>query len=34
VDLVGSTPDQFRAHLVSEIERFERAIKAAGIKLE
>jgi tripartite-type tricarboxylate transporter receptor subunit TctC len=34
VDLVGSTPDQFRAHLVSEIQRFERAIKAAGIKLE
>ena len=34
VDLVGSTPDQFRAHVGAEIQRFERAIKAAGIKLE
>ena len=34
VDLVGSTPEQFRAHLVAEIQRFERAVKAAGIKLD
>jgi tripartite-type tricarboxylate transporter receptor subunit TctC len=34
VDLVGSTSEQFRAHLVAEIERYRRAITAAGIKLE
>ena len=34
VDLVGSPSDQFRAHLAAEIQRFDRAIKAAGIKLE
>jgi len=34
VDLVGSSPDQFRAHLTAEIQRFDRAIKAAGIKLD
>jgi len=34
VDLVGSPSEQFRAHLAAEIQRFDRAIKAAGIKLE
>jgi tripartite-type tricarboxylate transporter receptor subunit TctC len=34
IDLVGSTPEHFRAHLVADIQRFERAVKAAGIKLE
>ena len=34
VELVGSTPDKFRAHVVAEIKRFERAVKAAGIKLD
>ena len=34
VELVGSTPEQFRAHLVADIQRFERAVKAAGIKLD
>ena len=34
VDLVGSTPEQFRAHLAADIQRFERAVKAAGIRLD
>lgn len=34
VDLVGSTSEQFRAHLSTEIQRYERAIAAAGVKLE
>lgn len=32
VDLVGSTPEQFHAHIRAEIQRFERAVAAAGIK--
>ena len=32
VDVVGSTPEQFRAHVRAEIQRFERAVTAAGIK--
>lgn len=32
VDLVGSTPEQFSAHIRAEIQRFERAVAAAGIK--
>jgi tripartite-type tricarboxylate transporter receptor subunit TctC len=34
VDLVGSTSEQFRAHVAAEIQRYQRAIAAAGIKLE
>jgi tripartite-type tricarboxylate transporter receptor subunit TctC len=34
VDLVGSTSEQFRAHVTAEIRRYQRAITAAGIKLE
>ncbi len=34
VDLVGSTPDQFRNHIDAEIKRFKVAITAAGIKLD
>ena len=34
VELIGSTPDEFRAHIASEIKRFERAVKAAGLKLD
>jgi tripartite-type tricarboxylate transporter receptor subunit TctC len=34
VDLIGSTPEQFRAHMRAEIQRFERAVAAAGIKPE
>ena len=34
VELVGSTPDEFRAHVFAEIKRFERAVKAAGVKLD
>jgi tripartite-type tricarboxylate transporter receptor subunit TctC len=32
VDLVGSTPEQFHAHIRAEIQRFERAVAAAGIQ--
>jgi tripartite-type tricarboxylate transporter receptor subunit TctC len=32
VDVVGSTPEQFRVHVRAEIQRFERAVAAAGIK--
>ena len=32
VDLVGSTPDEFRAHIATEIKRFERIVKATGLK--
>ena len=34
VDLVGSTSEQFRAHIDAEIQRYQRAITAAGITLE
>lgn len=34
VDLVGSSPDAFRKHVTAEIQRYERAIRAAGIRLE
>ena len=34
VDLIGSTPEQFHAHKRAEIQRFERAVTAAGIKPE
>ena len=34
VELIGSTPDEFRAHIVAEIRRFEGAVKATGIKLD
>lgn len=34
VEIIGSTPDEFRAHIASEIKRFERAVKAAGLKLD
>ncbi len=34
VELVGSTPDEFRAHIVAEIKRFESAFKATGMKLD
>jgi len=34
VEVVGSTPDEFRAHIAAEIKRFERAVKAAGLKLD
>lgn len=34
VDLVGNTPDQFAAFLQSEIARYARVIKEAGIKAE
>ena len=34
VALIGSTPAEFRAHIVTETKRFERAVKATGIKLD
>jgi len=34
VELVGSTPDEFHAHVTAEIKRFERIAKATGIKLD
>jgi tripartite-type tricarboxylate transporter receptor subunit TctC len=34
IDLVGSTPEEFRAHVGAEIKRLGVAITAAGIKLE
>jgi tripartite-type tricarboxylate transporter receptor subunit TctC len=33
-DVIGSTPQQFAAHIKSELARMGQAIKAAGIKLE
>lgn len=32
VEIIGSTPDEFRAHITNEIKRLERAVKAAGLK--
>ena len=34
VELVGSTPDEFRAHILAELKRFERVVKATGVKLD
>jgi len=34
VELVGSTPEAFRAHIAGEIKRFERVVKATGLKLD
>ena len=34
VELVGSTPDEFHAHVSAEIKRFERLAKATGVKLD
>jgi len=34
VELVGSRPDEFRAHIAAEINRFERAVKATGVNLD
>jgi len=34
VELIGSTPDEFRAHIVGEIKRFENVAKATGLKLD
>ncbi len=33
-DVIGSTPQEFAAHIKSELARMGQAIKAAGIKLE
>jgi tripartite-type tricarboxylate transporter receptor subunit TctC len=34
VELVGSKPDAFRAHVAAEIRRLERAVRATGVTLE
>lgn len=34
VDAIGSSPEQFRSQIATEIARFDRLIKAAGIKSE
>jgi tripartite-type tricarboxylate transporter receptor subunit TctC len=33
-DAVGGTPDQFAAHIKSEVERFTKLVKATGITVE
>jgi len=34
IEAVGSTPDQFTAHLKSEIARWAPVIRKAGLKIE
>jgi tripartite-type tricarboxylate transporter receptor subunit TctC len=33
-DAVGSTPEQFAAHIKSEVERFTKLVKATGITVD
>jgi len=33
-DAVGGTPEQFAAHIKSEVERFTKLVKATGITVD